>query len=241
MLPPILLEALDPDNFEMAASPRYTGDCDVAIDIAFHGAERWRQIESLLHRLGFERDLKKNQFRWKHACGLKIDALPVPSGIERGDSAARAFGESFVRDDTQRFFHGYELALAEPVEISVELDDGETQSIRVAGVAACLVMKLQAWTDRRLEDKKDAHDLGWLLRYMTSEIIAVELRKLRDQWPERAEVVIARLEENFSDPEGRGTLDYVSQYANGVLELTERNRRALASAVAEVLRLYRMK
>lgn len=242
LVPPLLLEALDPDECADLPTPRHTGDCDVAIDVSVSEPNKWQTVEALLAELQLTRRSKQNQFRWEHACGLKLDLMPVPAGIERGDPAAIDFARTFIESDTSTFFRGYELALTQYQEIVVEREAGERQTLRIAGLAAMLAMKLQAWTDRPYERKKDAQDIGWMLRHLRTEIVVDQLLLARTSRAELVAEVIRRLEENFSNAdEHRGISHYASQ-AHGLDDrVTERHRNAVALAVTEVVASYRQR
>ena len=163
--------------------------------------------------------------------------MPVPAGIERGDPEAIAFAQSFGLRDTSTFFRGYELAIELFVEVTIELNDGTSHLLRIAGVAAMLSMKLQAWLDRRHLRPKDAQDICWLLRYLDPQIIATHLLDARGRRSELIDEVIERLELYYSDPDHDGVR--ASQPSGRSDDVTERNRNAIAAAVQQVLRAYR--
>ena len=238
LVPPLLRPTMDPENlYSPPGSPRQTSDCDLAIDVAVASSDRWKDIERALVTLEFVKKPKKNQFRWEHRCGLGIDPMPVAAGIEREDPHAIAFARPFVEGDTATFFRGYELAIELFVEVTIDLDDETSHPLRIAGIAAMLSMKLQAWTDRRYERRKDAQDIGWLLRYSAPEIVARHLLDARSRRPELVEEIIDRLDRFFSAEEHGGTNDAVSR--DLYEEIAERHRNAIAGAVQLLLKAYR--
>lgn len=236
LVPPLLQKHFDPEEYEPATTPRSTADCDVAVDVAVSRFDRWREVEATLGSLGFEKNARENQFRWDHPCGLCIDSMPVPAGIERGDREALAFARTFVERDAGAFFRGYELALELFLEVSIELDDGSSHPLRIAGIAAMLSMKLQAWRESP-ERKKDAQDICWLLRYSKPESVARGLLEAKGRRPELMSEVIERLERHYSDADGDGV--HASQPRYRTDEQSEPDRNAIARAVRQVLELYR--
>jgi predicted nucleotidyltransferase len=238
-VPPLLQKMMDPEEEYLATASRSTADCDVAMEIAICTSSEWDQSQALLVSLKFEKNERVNQFRWKHTSGLLIDLLPVPAGIERGDPAAVEFSRDLVPEGTSTFFRGFELALARFEVVEIEVDDGSCYSLRIAGLPAMLAMKLQAWSEKPYDRKRDAQDIGWLLRYVNPELAAQQLLAARDQWSELIEEVVQRLEKNFSDPEHRGIADYASQ-AHGIDDsITARHRNAVVGAVTALLARYR--
>jgi hypothetical protein len=239
LVPPLLFEALEPDPRDEPPHNRGTTDCDVAIDVAVPGFDRWREIEELLGSLGFTRNPRKNEFCWVHGCGLLIDPMPVPTGIERGDAEAVAFARTFVGGSTSLFYRGYELALQQPMVVTIELEDGSPHSLRIAGLASLLVMKLQAWIDSHHVRMKDAQDIGWLLRHLAPETVVLQLAAARALRPELMIEVVERLRAHFAEPDALGVCHYTRQAYSRILdEYTERHRNALAAAVKEILRVY---
>jgi hypothetical protein len=237
LVPPLLLSAMDPDAFQ-DFEPRRTTDCDVAIDIAVDGSGDWEKVQESLAALGFSFRPEQNQFRWQHPSGLRIDPMPVPAGIERGDHAALALAARFVSRDTRAFYRGYELALARFVDVDLELGDS-VHRLRIAGLGALLAMKLQAWTDRRHERRKDAHDICWLLRQMSTAVAAAELLETRRLRPDLIDEVLQRLEESFSDPDAPGQRDYASERGCFLEDVIERHCQEAARAVGDLLRRCR--
>lgn len=140
LVPPLLLAALDPDGVDDHPQPRHTVDCDLVLALPVDDAERRsRQIESVLADYGWVRSPRHNQFRWTHATKLNVDLMPVPIGVESGDARAIALaGINFPDQDPTRFYRGHELALADPIELVVEVVDRAPRSIAIAGLAALL-------------------------------------------------------------------------------------------------------
>jgi hypothetical protein len=237
LVPPLLLVALDPEGFH-DFPPRSTADCDLAIDVAVGAPDDWPAVEALLLSLGFSRRGKKNQFCWGHPSGLMMDPMPVPTGIERGDPEAIAMVRHLVECDTQRFYRGYELALDSFEQIELEVGPC-VHALRIAGLVAMLAMKLQAWTDRRHQRKRDAQDIAWLLRQLDPQIVVRELRAARRVRADLVDEIVQRLWDEFSDPDHRGVLDSMSGYGNYLGERGERHCREVASAIRNVLELYR--
>jgi hypothetical protein len=240
LVPPLLFEALEPDPLDQPPRNRGTTDCDVAIDVAVTGFAKWSEAQGLLTQLGLKKDPKRtNQFRWVHGCGLLIDPMPVPAGIERGDLVARTFALTVVEGDTSLFYRGYELALQQPMVVIIELEDGSQHSLRIAGLASLLVMKLQAWIDSLYAREKDAQDVGWLLRHLPAETVVRQLVAARALRAELIAEAVERLRSHFADPDARGVCHYTRQAYRGIADdYTERHRNALTTAVNEILRLY---
>jgi predicted nucleotidyltransferase len=132
---------------------RQTADVDLAI--AVESWERYDALRAALVARGFTPippALHKLRFRRS----LEVDFVPF-GGVERpdrtiawppdGSFVMRAFGFREVQEHT----------------ISVGLPDAT--EVRVATLAALTLLKLVAWSERRLtEPGKDAHDLSLILR-----------------------------------------------------------------------------
>jgi predicted nucleotidyltransferase len=230
---------LEPDPLDEPPDHRGTADCDVAIDVAVPGHEKWQEAKALIESLAFEPNRRKSQFSWIHKCGLLVDSMPVPAGIEHGHREAIAFVRSFVERDAHSFYRGYELALVQFEVVSIKMDDGSTHSLRIAGLASLLAMKLQARLDRPHQRQKDAQDIGWLLRYLRTETVVRQLAAARSHRPALVAEVIERLCADFADADAQGVCEYARQAYNGVHDdYTERHRNALSTAVREVVRVY---
>lgn len=224
LVPPLLVAALAPGS-EPEPDPRRTGDCDIAF--AIDGDDQG-DLGQPLRELGFEH---RGQFRWQHSrVRVKVDALPVHRGVEAGAPAAVAWSRRLQVDDPQRFFHGYELALAQPM--TVELDHCAAPArVRIAGLAAMLAMKLQAWRDRRFDRTRDAADVVWLLRNLEPALVVDQLIAVRAERADLIDLVIERLAEDFCDPWGRGVTDcYKEQFR--LSETDEEARRDAAARPA---------
>lgn len=234
LVPPLLAAALAPDELSDLA-PRTTNDCDVAF-LTDAGAASYEACRAAM--LALRSPL--HQFRWKHAGGLLVDAMPVPTGVERGDAPAVAFARAFLRDDPARFYRGYELALARPTTVMVELDDGTARPVAVAGVTAMLAMKLQAFLDRPFDRQRDAQDIVWLAHNLAPEAIGGDLVACRSARPELVAEVIARLEQHFVDPWSPGITAYFEQAFRGRTSFDEDARReGGAAAIGSLLAAYR--
>jgi hypothetical protein len=224
LVPPLLVAALalgrDPEP-----EPRQTRDCDVAFAVDDDDPD---DLDQLMRELGFEHRV---QFRWQHArTKLKLDAIPVHRGVERGDPLPVAWSRRLQLDDPRRFFHGYELALAQPLTVEVE-HGGARPRVRIAGLAAMLAMKLQAWRDRRFDRTRDAADVVWLLRNLKPSIVVDGLAAVVAERPTLTDQVIERLAADFCDPWGRGVTDYYKEQF-GWSETHEEARRAAAARAA---------
>lgn len=238
LVPPLLRSALEPDTLEDPMENRRTSDCDLAIDVAVSGFEKWARVQELLNEQGFTAFPKRSQFAWRHACGLLLDPMPVAKGIEENLPEALKFARGLVGRDTGPFFRGYELALQRPVTLDVEADDENRYPLKVAGLASLLAMKLQAWCDRPDERKKDAQDIGWLLLHLSPQVVVRELRDVEGDWPELVAEVIQRLERHFADADARGVSHYVRQTHQLSGPYAERHERALAEKVRSLLDLF---
>ncbi len=235
LVPPLLVAALAPDDLADLA-PRSTNDCDVAF-LSDAGAASFEACCTAMLALRFT---PVHQFRWKHAGGLLVDAMPVPAGVERGDAPAVAFARPFLRDDPARFYRGYELALARPVTVRVEVDDGTTRPVPVAGVTSMLAMKLQAFLDRPSDRQRDAQDVVWLARHLDPDVIGADLVACHPTRAELVAEVVARLEQHFVDPWGRGITAYFEQAFRGRTSFDEEARReGGAAAIGSLLAAYR--
>lgn len=234
LVPPLLLEALDPEGFAEASDPRATRDCDLAVRIAMEGESELDRTHAQLSALGMERRASENQFRWRDPVGLHLDLVPVPAGIEAGDPRAVSLARAFVQRDTELFFRGYELALSDRVEVHLE---DASRTLQIAGLVSLLAMKLQAWTDRRIERRRDARDVAWLLRYLSPGLAAEHLARGHALRPDLVVEVLTRLRASFSDADHDGVSDYIREaYSNIAEAYCEKHRRAVVAAVAEVLR-----
>ncbi len=238
LVPTLLREVLDPEPLDEPSESRSTVDCDLALDVAVSAADEWQRMQGILRDEGFGRFEKESQFCWSHPCGLMIDPMPVPAGIERGEPAAVSFARTFVERDTSKFFRGYELALQRPLIVEITFDGSDSYPLRIAGLPAMLAMKLQAWTDRRYERPKDAQDIGWLLRYLPAQVVVDQLRAAQATWPELVAEIISRLTTHFADEEAGGVDDYAKQAHGLAGYYGERHRSALVAAVQKVLSLY---
>lgn len=241
LVPPLLLAALDPEGFDEERQSRRTADCDLALDLAVtDGEQRNQEAEALLTRSGWSRRRARedNQFRWTHACKLLLDVVPVPAGVESGDAAAVAFARrklDFVKDPA-RFYRGYELAVMQPIEISIEVAPTAWRTLRIAGLPAFLAMKLQTWLDRGRTRKRDAYDVAWLLRFTPAEIAIAALAHAAQTRPDLVSEIRSRLREDFADEWDRGIRAYASEkYPYRDEDLTEVHRGAAARAVQRVL------
>lgn len=160
LVPTLLREVLDPEPLDEPSESRSTVDCDLALDVAVSAADEWQRMQGILRDEGFGRFEKESQFCWSHPCGLMIDPMPVPAGIERGEPAAVSFARTFVERDTSKFFRGYELALQRPLIVEITFDGSDSYPLRIAGLPAMLAMKLQAWTDRRATEGCPGHRMA---------------------------------------------------------------------------------
>lgn len=235
LVPPLLVETFAPHS-ECELAARATSDCDVAF--ATDGdAERHQACRAVMSELKFQ---PIQQFRWKHAGGLLVDAMPVHAGIESADERAVAFARTFVHRDPATFFRGYELALARPVSIALELDDGTSRDLAVAGVTPMLAMKLQAFTDRPQQRRKDARDVVWLARNLAPALIADDLHTCRALRADLVEEIVERLVNDFGDLWARGITAYFEEVYRGRTSYDEEPRRASgANAIAQVVLAYR--
>lgn len=236
LVPPILLQHLDPDGYEAAATVRATADFDIAVDLALT-PDAFDELETMLRGSGWTANRQQNQFRWCKD-GAKVDVMPVPAGIERGAESAVAVAARFQCGDPHEFFRGYEFALQEPVTVEISAL-GNTRSLTVAGVVSLLAMKLQARLDRRADRKRDARDVGWLLRYMATDVVVAELRRASLRRDDLVEFVVARLASSFTDADADGCMDYGTEAHGLVDEYTEPHREAVAAAVRRLLDAYR--
>ena len=237
LVPPLLVDALAPDA-DPVLPPRTTSDCDVAF-VTDGERTGYDECTAALRDLGFA---QHQQFRWRHASGQIVDAMPVPSGIERGEPSAVAFARSFVHHDPARFFRGYELALARPVTIELSIEGGPPRSTAVACVTAMLAMKLQAFDDRPQERPRDAHDIAWMARHLDAELIADDLHACRDTRPDLVDEIIERLASDFRDAWSRGTNAYFT-VAYGRRTVTDEDedarRDAAVRAIVALIDTYR--
>lgn len=238
LVPPLLRDVLDPEPVDEPPDNRATADCDLALDVAVSAQTEWQRLQQFLLDEGFTRSKTNSQFCWRHSCGLLLDPMPVAAGIERADPEALAFARTFVERDISSFFRGYELALQDPLRVEVTFDGNDVYSLRIAGLAALLAMKLQAWTDRRYERAKDAQDIGWLLRYLPPRVVVTQLRRAQSSWPALVAEVMDRLQQHFADEDAGGVSDYTRQAHRSSDTFSDRHRKALVAAVKEVLILY---
>lgn len=240
LVPPLLLQYLDPDGFATAPAGRRTADCDLVLDLAIgDGLEVYRDVQEFL-AARWTRDPRANQFRWNHHSGLRVDLIPVPAGIERQDLAAIGLAELWLPDiDVKAFYRGQEFAISTAIDLFV-LDPSDVPfPLRIAGLAAMLTMKIQAWNDSYRGRKRDAHDVAWLLRYLDVEVAVRALRAARALRSDLVDHVVNHLRRDFSDEESAGVWHYVAEAFpdrhGGEDEYTEADRNAVASAVQRLL------
>lgn len=237
LVPPLLLEALDPEGFAAAPAPRETTDCDLAIGLVIGASTTIDDIHRGLTDGGWQADPRRSQFAWRKG-RFKVDALPVPAGIEAGLDVAVAAVARFECRDPDRFFRGYEFAMQAPVAIYVETPAGP-RPLRIAGLVAILAAKLQARLDRRFDRKRDAQDIGWLVRYTNTTLLVDALRQAASMRSDLVAFVQRHLERSFGDADADGCMDYASEAHGIVDEYTEPHREAVAMAVCRLLEAYR--
>jgi|JI10StandDraft_1071094.scaffolds.fasta_scaffold10242_2 hypothetical protein len=235
LVPPLLVATLAPGALADLA-PRTTNDCDVAF-LTDASAASYDACRAAMLGMAFR---PVHQFRWRHASGLLVDAMPVPTGVERGDASAVAFARAFLHDDPARFYRGYELALARPITAMIELDDGATRPVAIASITAMLAMKLQAFLDRPFDRQRDAQDVVWLARSLDPDVIGDDLVACRSARGDLVDEILARLEQHFADPWSRGISAYFEQAFRGRTSFDEDARReGGAAAIGALLAAYR--
>lgn len=236
LVPPLLIEALEPGVFMEDVRVRQTNDCDLAVAIGVGDAGRASvdAVHELLASSGWTYTPQQNPFRWVHDSNVQLDMMPVPAGIEASDGDAIAVAQTWVKRDTALFYRGYELALVDAV--IVEIDVGPLpRALRIAGLLPVLAMKLQAWTDRP-ERRKDAHDVAMLLRFISVENTAAALRRGEGRRPDLVREVLARLHPAFTDPWGRGVDAYALEaFPHREQDATEPDRNAVVEAARRLL------
>lgn len=138
-----------------APAARATADVDVAVAVP-----SWQAFEALtadLTRVGRSR----HRFR---VAGVQVDVVPF-GDVETGDRLVD-WGDGTrmsARGLTEAFAHAEPVRLPGGVEVLVPT---------VAGLA---VLKLVAWSDRRLETKRDAVDLQTILGWCATGPLLEEL------------------------------------------------------------------
>ena len=212
LVPPLLLERLDPEGFASAPGARSTADCDLVLHVPLHGGTAiYDEVQTGL-RARWSADRRVNQFRWNHHSGLRLDLIPVPVGIERGDPAAIALASRWSPDiDVEAFYRAQEFAIATALDVEVVDPAGLYCGLRIAGLVAMLAMKLQAWNDSYRQRRRDAHDVAWLLRYLGTTIAVAAMRDARAQRPDLVDNVGAQLRRDFADAWGEGVRHYVAE------------------------------
>lgn len=251
LVPPLLLEHLDPVGFDGAGPIRRTTDCDIIVSVSVeHGLDQQRRVEQIL-TASFRPDRRANQFRWNHPSGLRLDLIPVPTGVESGDPGARRLAAQLLGDvDAEAFYAGHELAVAtaiavtvegpddsdRPIAVTVEGPDDSDRPIAITALAPLLVMKLRAWEDSYRGRARDAYDIAWLLRYLEPNIAIEGIREARSRRPDLVDHVIHKLDAEFSDPDHAGVMAYAAEaFGRLTTDQTEPHRNAVAAAVLRIL------
>ena len=242
LVPPLLLDHLDPDASLAAPEPRRTADCDLVAHVS-HGAPDAYDAVLRFLEARWARDRLANQFRWVHVSGLRVDLIPVPAGIEAGDPAALAFAARVsLNVDVAEFHHGQEYAIASALLVNVDDLGGGRRPIRVAGLVAMLALKLRAWTDSQRDRRRDAHDIVWLLRYVSTALAVDELVVARREQPTLVTGIVTALARDFADAWALGVRHYVAEAFPERYRLpddeAESERLAAAYAVQRVLARY---
>ena len=240
LVPPLLLERLDPDGFADAPEARSTADCDLVLHVPLHGATAiYDDVQAAL-RARWSADPRVNQFRWNHHSGLRLDLIPVPVGIERADPAAIELASEWSPNiDVKAFYRAQEFAIATALDIEIVDSGGARRGLRIAGLVAMLAMKLQAWNDSYRQRRRDAHDVAWLLRYLPTAVAAAAMGEARARRPDLVEDVGTHLRRDFADEWGEGVRHYVAEafpdrYRRADDE-AEGDRRAAARAIRRFL------
>jgi hypothetical protein len=232
--PPLILAALNPDGHSEVPPPRRTYDLDLAIDLAADASMPFAAIRARIEAHGWRNDGAANQFRWVRGA-LAIDLMPVPAGVERDEPTAVAFARTFVWRETGRFFRGYELALAAPLELEVQLGT-HTRRMRVCGLVALLAMKLRTWRDSPHRGK-DVRDIVWVLTHLDPSRVADALLAVPAEWAHVAAEVVDELTRHFADEWSEGARAVVAGQTM-TEEREERERRRIAATVRGVLDEY---
>ena len=163
-----------------------TTDVDLVVNLELMaGTEAYRTLEKNLKEMGFARSVEEGKpvhWRWRRAVTESITVLvellcdqeDVDSGKavqlpgEKRLSALNIKGANLAAED----FVEYELRaeLLEEGGVAIE-------TVRVAGLAAFLVLKARAYGDRA--EEKDAYDLIYCLREAGPEEAAEKFRTLK--------------------------------------------------------------
>ena len=137
-----------------------TGQATLDVDIAI-AVESWEQYEAvkeqLLARKQFEKGDKVHRLSFKHDSGARypLDIIPF-GGLEQAPHQIAWPPEKKILMNVA----GYEEAFAAAVTVQIE----PGLSVRVASLPGLALMKVFAWIDRGLADKKDALDLLTLFK-----------------------------------------------------------------------------
>ncbi|MFO0710823.1 MAG: nucleotidyl transferase AbiEii/AbiGii toxin family protein [Sandaracinus sp.] len=133
--------------------PRKTNDVDLALVV------RPDEIEALLTSLGWRRDATIQQ-RWYGPDDFRADVLPATPELLAVGSV------SFDRDTRSMSLVGFDLAFEHAVDVELP---GSPSTVKVASLAAIVVLKTVAWLDRPHERTRDLGDLATVFRVALAE------------------------------------------------------------------------
>ncbi len=189
-----------------------TKDADLALDPRRLGTDPL--IEAAMMRAGFYQDAGGQPGAWLSVEGIPVDLMVPESLAGSGGKQARAARIPPHAHTAMRRARGLEAAVVDCAEMTVSaLDpsDGRVRTVKVAGPAALLVAKTHKIAERvgdptRLNDK-DAHDVYRLLQSQETQLLARDLRTLRENDVSRecTEYALERIEVLFaSGPDAPG-------------------------------------
>lgn len=130
------------------ALERKTNDVDLALVVAP------AELDAILTSLDWTRDASITH-RWHGPDSFRADVLPATPELIRAGSV------TFERDTRTMSLVGFDLALEHASEVVLP---GLTSAVKVASLAAIVVLKIVAWLDRPHDRSRDLGDLATVFR-----------------------------------------------------------------------------
>jgi len=151
-------------------------DVDIALDHKANMEECYKQISELMTGLGYTVDAK-NRHRYARTVAVSGEPLVIYVDMLAGEYGGRdkKHRHQHVQEIEARKARGCDLAFEHPLDLQIEmtLPNGAKAMVpmRVASVAAFIVMKAFAMRDRRKD--KDAYDVVYCLQNYEGGLEAV--------------------------------------------------------------------
>jgi predicted nucleotidyltransferase len=134
-------------------SGRATHDLDIAI--AVDNWDRYKEIEEgILSLDGFTKDSHQQQ-RFLYLEQFQLDLVPFGEVMKQDDKIFWPPDESVAMSVL-----GFNEVATTTHTVAID----EETSIQIASLAGIFLLKLVAWSERNIETKKDADDIGFIIR-----------------------------------------------------------------------------